>query len=549
MIKSLFKLLEVVVSEFKVLYFIAFISIVSLFVELLAMMLLSGISQNEFKLFDSYFKSLGMNIVFIFIIFIFCIRFILLLYTEIKKIHIAKKIQTFLTLYMYKLFLNSTVSAIEKESIGKFMLATGDESSRASEIVKNSFSIIITMCSIVLYTIMIIYIDFNMIYLLTIFLLLIIFIFKILMEKSKINSEKLIPSGSYVNSLLIDTMNGIRVIKSFGILEFTFNKYKVGLEDYQNLNFKTEYYATLNKFISLILITIFFNMYLLYNYFTNQIIDVLYFVTIFFILIRLLSFFGDLLHQINKIYIDLNASSNLLGHLHSKIKKKTKPNLILDIIKDIELRNVTFNYNEIEKSVFKNLSMNFKKDKSYAIIGESGSGKSTLTDILMDFLTPSYGSVLINGIDSKIIDEKHLSSKIIYVGQESIIFNDSIKNNICIGSEYSEEMIINSLEQVELKNEILEKKEKLEFILNYKGTNISGGQKQRLNIARAILRNPDVLILDESVNALDKSTRLSIVKNLLDRYKEKMIIFITHDEDILSLVDNIIDLDIIKKDI
>ena len=547
MVNELVKLLKVVTIKFKILYFLTLISFVSLFIELLGMMLLSGLSQNKYKLFNEYLKNIDPHLIFISIISLFGVRFTLLLFSEIKKIHIAKKIQTFLTLKMFNSFLNTKIQFIEKESIGVFITATGDESSRASEVVSSFFALLVTLLSIILYTIMIIAIDIHIFYLLIVFLVFVIYIFKILILKSRKNSEQLIQIGSYVNSLLLDVMNGIRVVKSFGMATFVFNKYKNALEYYQGLNFKTEYYSVLNKYISIILIIIVFNIYLLYNYFFNEKIEVLYFLTVFLILLRLLSFFGDLLHQVNKIDINLNASANLIKHISVPYAKTEKIEKVNNI-ENIKFKNVTYQYQTANKNVFDNLSLEFVKGKSYAIIGESGTGKSTLIDLLMDFLTPVKGSVEINGIDSRKIDEECLSTKIIYVGQEAIIFNDTIKNNICVNGTYSKDTVMEVLEQVELKEEVLNITDNIDFLLTYKGTNISGGQKQRLNIARALIKRPEVLILDESVNALDSKTRRKVVSKLLEIFDENIIIFVTHDQDILKLVDIVVNLDQLKRE-
>ena len=237
----------------------------------------------------------------------------------------------------------------------------------------------------------------------------------------------------------------------------------------------------------------------------------------------------------------MKATTNIIDFVTQKLPVQTKEEM-LNEVEFISFKNINFSFDE-SKKIFFNFSCSFKNKHAYAIIGKTGSGKSTLIDLMMRFKTPNGGQITINDVPIENLHFKLLKEKIIYLSQESIIFNDTIKNNLSMDKHYEDEAIMEVLTLVELDELIREFKDGLNHLLNYKGTNISGGQKQRLNIARALLRTPDVLILDESINALDSETRIRIVKKLLRRYHQKMIIFITHDRDILGLVDIIVDLD------
>ncbi|MBK8396239.1 MAG: ATP-binding cassette domain-containing protein [Leptospiraceae bacterium] len=223
--------------------------------------------------------------------------------------------------------------------------------------------------------------------------------------------------------------------------------------------------------------------------------------------------------------------------------KKTK--CLSGSVTHIQFDNVSFAYGNT--TIFNNLNLLFEKGKSYAIVGQTGSGKSTLLDLIMDFNTPASGQVFIDGINTQEIDEKSLANKILYIGQDAIIFNDTIRKNLEINTHYEEETISKILSLSCLEETIASFENGLEYLLQYRGTNISGGQKQRINLARALLRNPDVLILDESVNALDEITRQKVVENIKSEFQNKIIIFVTHDRDILNFVDEIIDLDSLKE--
>jgi len=361
------------------------------------------------------------------------------------------------------------------------------------------------------------------------------------MKKSVAVGKISLEYGREASSIFLDCLNGIKTIKSFGIEDFVYKKYQVSMGNYQYANYKLFLFALINRMLPVMVLFTLFEGYILIDYYTDNLLTATYLLALFFILMRFLLNLGELLQVVSKVVGDLKATGNITGFITSLGNKKIEQNH-LSSIESIKFQNVNFGYTNA-KEIFSNITMELQKDNSYALVGTTGSGKSTLIDLMMDFLTPLSGKILINNIDSKTINNAILKDKIIYISQESIIFNDTIKNNLCLNEEYSDKALYAALDMVELTQMVNTFELGLNHLLHYKGTNISGGQKQRLNIARAILRDPDVLILDESVNALDETTRNKIVKNLLEKYRNKIIIFVTHDKDILSLMDNIIDLD------
>ena len=193
----------------------------------------------------------------------------------------------------------------------------------------------------------------------------------------------------------------------------------------------------------------------------------------------------------------------------------------------IEMRNVNFRYRENEL-LFENLCMTFEPKKITAIIGESGCGKSTVTKLLYGLWQAEKGQIRFNGIDVKHLDVNSLRKHITVVTQDPVMFNDTIKNNISLESDYGDEEIYNVCKAVQLSDILNELPQGLEENLGEQGNKLSGGQKQRIALARALLEKSEIIILDEVTSALDNITQATLMKSIEPILKEKTTIIITH---------------------
>ncbi|MDU4731202.1 ABC transporter ATP-binding protein [Finegoldia magna] len=227
--------------------------------------------------------------------------------------------------------------------------------------------------------------------------------------------------------------------------------------------------------------------------------------------------------RIDKIIAKKNADS--------KVREKFK----LD--NQISIKNLSFKYGDNE--VLKGISLDLEKGKKYAIVGESGSGKSTLANILLRRLDYENGSVKFDDTELKCIDEDDFYSNISLVSQNVFLFNDTLKNNVCLYNDYSQSDFERSIEKSKLNSVIEDLEEKENTVLGEYGTSLSGGEKQRVSISRALIKNSSFVIMDEATSSLDIKTARAIENTLLSLNQTVLVITHRIDESILKKYDKI----------
>jgi len=196
---------------------------------------------------------------------------------------------------------------------------------------------------------------------------------------------------------------------------------------------------------------------------------------------------------------------------------------------DIDFINVEFTYPETKIDALKNITFSVKSGESLAIMGDVGSGKSTLVELICKVYSPNKGQILIDGLDLEKINLECFRSSIGYVPQNTFLFSDTIENNIKFGFNVAEKKTIEEVAKIScFEKDVQGFKDKFNTMLGERGVNLSGGQKQRLSIARAIIKKPEILILDDSLSALDTETEKKILENLKYYNKKATIILTTH---------------------
>ena len=237
------------------------------------------------------------------------------------------------------------------------------------------------------------------------------------------------------------------------------------------------------------------------------------------------------------------AAERVFEIIEFKLQNDSNRDQLLKAFNDqIEFKNVDFSYGQTK--ILNKISFTIKKGESVALVGSSGSGKTTIANLLNGFYNPDFGSISIDGMEISSITRESLYKNISIVTQESILFNDTIMNNIRIGNlEASREDIVNAAKEANAHSFILEQNKKYDANIGDYGGKLSGGQRQRLTIARAMLKSPSILILDEATSSLDSESEKKIQDAIDKLMIGKTSLIIAHKFSTIKKCDKIILID------
>ncbi len=209
----------------------------------------------------------------------------------------------------------------------------------------------------------------------------------------------------------------------------------------------------------------------------------------------------------------------------------------------LEFKNISFSYNS-ENPVLKNVSFSLQKNQAAALVGHSGAGKSTIVNLILRFYQPTEGEIIINGKSYSVIDPRTIRQNISLVFQENELFSSTIRENVAYGKkDATEKEIINALKLANAYSFVSKLPKGLDSEVGERGVRLSGGQKQRIQIARAILKNAPILILDEATSSLDAKSEREVQEALEKLMKDKLVIIIAHRFSTIQNVDKIIVID------
>lgn len=237
--------------------------------------------------------------------------------------------------------------------------------------------------------------------------------------------------------------------------------------------------------------------------------------------------------SIKSVEMEMKRIDKMIAKKNTNSKEREK----FKLDNQISIKDLSFKYGDNE--VLKGISLDLEKGKKYAIVGESGSGKSTLANILLRRLDYENGSVKFDDTELKCIDEDDFYSNISLVSQNVFLFNDTLKNNVCLYNDYSQSDFERSIEKSKLNSVIEDLEEKENTVLGEYGTSLSGGEKQRVSISRALIKNSSFVIMDEATSSLDIKTARAIENTLLSLNQTVLVITHRIDESILKKYDKI----------
>ena len=362
-----------------------------------------------------------------------------------------------------------------------------------------------------------------------------------LKKRSKKGQENL----GDILSLTEETLFGLRIIKSFNAQSFMNNKFERKSNSLYNLMLGINRRIYLASPISEFLGVLATSGVLLYggNLVLNEFIQPDVFIGYLILFSQLISPFKS----ISKAVYDSSQGIAALERIEKitlqdqLIKNSPATPQPISFNKEISFNNVSFKYKQ--EQVLEDISFKIKKGETVAIVGHSGAGKSTIADLLIRFYDVIEGSINIDNINVKKINLSQLRNLMGVVTQDSILFNDSVINNIAFGVEIENSQVLESAKMANADEFIQNLDEKYETFIGDAGIKLSGGEKQRLSIARAIYKNPEILILDEATSSLDTKSEKAVQEALNRLMKNRTSLVIAHRLSTIQNADKIIVLD------
>lgn len=360
-------------------------------------------------------------------------------------------------------------------------------------------------------------------------------------RKSKIMQK----SQSAISTFVQDSFSGIRVVKFFAREKYIEKNYGVKVTDYQDKALdlaKTEaYFFTIILFVigllNVAIIWIGGQKYIAGELSIGKIAD-------FFMYINTLIFPFSMVGWVTSVNQRAEASMQRINEFMDKKSDIVNTNFENYPIKgNIEFRNVSYVYPNTGIKALDNISFTIKAGQSLAIMGKTGSGKSTIALLLCRLIDPTEGEILIDGKNLKDHNLENYRNFIGYIPQESYLFSDSIENNIGFAVDHpTHEKVVEYAKIADVDKNIVGFKEQYNTMVGERGVMLSGGQKQRICIARALIKDPNIIIFDDSLSALDTETEHNILENIERKIINATSIIITHRESSAQKADKIINL-------
>ena len=484
-----------------------------------------------FQMFNSlYLSKYPINylkvLVLVFAIFT-CFKLFLTYYRSYLENHLNKNIDCLITSDFLKHLFSLPLNVINYRKSGEILSRVNELTSIKGLITEIFITYTLDFLLVVITTFLLIRISSKLF--LILFLTTIFYLFVGIMTKKSIfeKAYQNISIESEFNNTILENIKMINSIKNLDAVDDTLKKIERKLAHYLYDTYKVN--IILNKInifkvscyeIGFFLINT-FGFYFVYEGIIN-IVDLITFNTL------LNLYFEPLKNIVDSIpkYSFMKASiTKINDFLSVDIEKLGKKNVTRGY--DISINNLSYSYNKYQ-NVLKNVNLNINEGQFVLLQGASGSGKSTLCSILNKYITDYSGDILFGTMNYKDLSIKTIRDNIVYVGQNENIFTGSIKENITFGHEVSDLEFKKVCNICKVDDIAYKKTFRYESLIGSDEGNISGGEKQRIILARAVLKDFNVLILDEALSEVDIKLELEILKNIRDNYKDKTIIYISH---------------------
>jgi len=377
-------------------------------------------------------------------------------------------------------------------------------------------------------------------------------------KKMKRTSRRVLERMGNLYKILQETFQGLRIVKAFTMEPYERRRFHDAAKDYANKSIKvvridamTGPLVELTGMIA-VSVALLAGSYLVLSQekrilgiqFTNQPMETAGLLLLYTLLIGM----ADPIKKLSSVYTKLQASAAACDRLFAamdrqpEVQANTEGPRLGRHCKEIEFQNVCFSYTP-ERQVLTNVCLKVPAGETLAIVGANGTGKSTLLNLLPRFYDPDHGSILIDGLDIRMVNLRSLRKQIALVSQDPILFDDTIFNNICYGSRKSPKEDVEAAAKKAFAHDFIMLKGGYETKLGDLASSLSGGEKQRIALARAILRDPSILVLDEFSSAIDPVSDRLIHDALLEFRKGRTTFFITHKMHTVQMAERIVVLD------
>jgi subfamily B ATP-binding cassette protein MsbA len=362
------------------------------------------------------------------------------------------------------------------------------------------------------------------------------------LKKSAVQSQESL--GRIVN-ILDETLGGMRVIKAFNAERFMKAKFDQETDFYSDVNVnmarKNELASPISQFLGVTVVAgiLVYGGGLVLS--GNSDLGASDFITYIIIFTQVLNPAKEIARSVSNIQRGIASAERIFQVIDTptNISSPVKPKPLKGLYESIEFKNISFAYEE--SIVLNQINFTLNRGKTIALVGPSGGGKSTLADLVPRFYDPTEGQILLDGADLRQFELTDLRGLMGIVTQESILFNDSVFNNIAFGVAGATEVEVIEAAKIANAHEFIEKLENgYHTSIGERGSKLSGGQKQRISIARAVLKNPPILILDEATSALDSESELLVQEALTKLMKNRTTLVIAHRLSTIQHADEIL---------